>query len=204
LTKSNPEKNPFENNPERKEGLLNSDNHPHPSSSSSSSESSSSDDDQSASSSNISGDNNDFDQIEEPLDSIEDMDLNGDDALQDLDEPSTQVEDIEDVEPPSVPNKPSHQDRRLPSCNNNCVPSLSAQLIYHGLFTSFQCHVLQTDEDKLLLRKIFLQQQCLKVIPKNNNHILECNQEDLSWSKPIAKKKPSDGYDEEIVGVYSV
>jgi hypothetical protein len=56
------------------------------SSSSSSSDSSSSDDDKQTSSSASSSDDNDFDQIKEPLDSINEMVLTGDDALEDFDE----------------------------------------------------------------------------------------------------------------------
>jgi hypothetical protein len=45
---------------------------------------------------------------------------------------------------------------------------------------------------------ILLQLQRLKIIPKNNNHILQQNQEVLSWSKPIAKKAPSYGHDDNV------
>jgi hypothetical protein len=54
------------------------------------------------------------------------------------------------------------------------------------------------DDNKLLLKGIFLQQPRLIVIPKNNNHILARNQEVLSWSKPVAKKAPSYGYDDNV------
>ena len=43
-----------------------------------------------------------------------------------------------------------------------------------------------------------LQLQRLKIIPKNKNYILQCKQEVLSWSKPIAKKAPSYGYDDNV------
>jgi hypothetical protein len=78
------------------------------------------------------------------------------------------------------------------------MPSRSAQLIYHGIFTSFQQHSALLDKDKSLAKNILLQLQHLKIIPKNNNHILQCNQEVLSWSKPIAKKAPSYGYDDNV------
>jgi hypothetical protein len=74
---------------------------------------------------------------------------------------------------------------RLPS-QRNSAPSWSAQLIYHGIFTSFQQHGALLDKDKSLAKNILLQLQCLKIIPKNNNHIMQRNQEVLSWSKPIA------------------
>ena len=54
------------------------------------------------------------------------------------------------------------------------------------------------DDDKLLLMGTFLQQPRLIVIPKNNNHILARNQEVLFWSKPVAKKAPSYGYDDNV------
>ncbi len=47
-------------------------------------------------------------------------------------------------------------------------------------------------------KNILLQLQHHKIIPKNNNHIMQCNQEVLSWSKPIAKKAPSYGYDDNV------
>jgi hypothetical protein len=43
-----------------------------------------------------------------------------------------------------------------------------------------------------------LQLQRPKIIPKNNNHILQQNQEVLSLSKPIAKKAPSYGHDDNV------
>ncbi len=86
---------------------------------------------------------------------------------------------------------------RLPS-QRNTVPSRSAQLIYHRIFTSFQQHGAILDKDKSLAKNILLQLQCLKIIPKNNNHTLQHNQEVLSWSKPLAKKALSYGYDDNV------
>jgi hypothetical protein len=54
------------------------------------------------------------------------------------------------------------------------------------------------DKDKSLAKNILLQLQRLKIIPKNNNHILQRNQEVLLWSKHIAKKAPSYGYDDNV------
>jgi hypothetical protein len=71
-------------------------------------------------------------------------------------------------------------------------------LIYLGIFTSFQRHSILLDKDNSLVKNILLQLQRLKIIPKNNNHILQCNQEVLSWNKPIAKKAPSYGYDDNV------
>jgi hypothetical protein len=71
-------------------------------------------------------------------------------------------------------------------------------LICHGIFTSFQRHGTLLDKDKSLVKNILLQLQRLKIIPKNNNHIMQHNQEVLSWSKPIAKKAPSYGYDDNV------
>ncbi len=87
--------------------------------------------------------------------------------------------------------------RRLPS-QRNAVPSRSAQLIFHGTFTSFQQHGAFLDKEMSLAKNILLQLQRLKIFPKNNNHILQCNQEVLSWSKSIAKKAPSYGYDDNV------
>jgi hypothetical protein len=87
--------------------------------------------------------------------------------------------------------------RRLPS-RKNTAPSWSAQFIYHGIFTSFQQRGTLLDKDKSLAMNILLQLQHLKIIPKNNNHIMHPNQEVLSWSKPIAKKAPSYGYDDNV------
>jgi hypothetical protein len=77
------------------------------------------------------------------------------------------------------------------------MPSRSAQLIYHRIFTSFQHHGILLDKDKSLAKNILLQLQRLKIIPKNDKHILQCNQV-LSWGKPIAKKAPSYGYDDNV------
>ncbi len=43
-----------------------------------------------------------------------------------------------------------------------------------------------------------LQLQRLKIIPKNNSHILQRNQEVLLWSKTLAKKAPLYGYDDNV------
>jgi hypothetical protein len=73
-----------------------------------------------------------------------------------------------------------------------------AQLIYHGIFTSFQCHGVLLDKDKSLAKNILLQLQRPKIIPKNNNHSFQKNQEVLLWTKPIAKKAPSYGHDDNV------
>jgi hypothetical protein len=54
------------------------------------------------------------------------------------------------------------------------------------------------DKDKSLVKNILLQLQRLKIIPKNNNHSLQQNQEVLLWSKPIAKKASSYGHDDNV------
>jgi hypothetical protein len=86
---------------------------------------------------------------------------------------------------------------RLPS-RRNTVPSRLAQLIYHGIITSFQQQCTLLDKDKSLVKNILLQLQRLKIIPKNNNHIMQRHQEVLLWSKPIAKKVPSYCYDDNV------
>jgi hypothetical protein len=55
------------------------------------------------------------------------------------------------------------------------------------------------DKEKSLAKNILLHLQRLKIIPKNNNHILQRNQEVLLGSKPIAKNAPSYGYDDNVV-----
>ncbi len=54
------------------------------------------------------------------------------------------------------------------------------------------------DKDKSLAENILLQLQHPKIIPKNNNHILQQNWEVLLWSKPIAKKAPSYVHDDNL------
>ena len=54
--------------------------------------------------------------------------------------------------------------------------SSSAQLIYHGVFTSFPRHVKAT-------------MRVLKITdPPRNAHIIERNLDVLSWSKSLLKK----------------
>ncbi len=120
---------------------MSTDNIPSSSSSSlsSSSDSSLSDDDEQTSSSASSSGDNDFDQIKETFDSIDEMVLTGDDDLEDFDESIPQHVGIEEVQTTPVnANEPSNRDHRLPSRTNNCAPSQSSQLLYHGIFTSFQ------------------------------------------------------------------
>jgi hypothetical protein len=163
---------------------------------SSSSESSSSDDDDHSnlSAKSSSGDN-DFDLIAEPLENIHETESTKDGALEDIEEDET-TPVVANKPSTIVANQPSIRDRRLPLRSTNRAPPRSSQLLYHGLFTSFQRHVPLQDDLKLVLRGIFLQQPRLRVNPKNNNHILECNQEVLSWSKPVAKKAPSYRYND--------
>jgi hypothetical protein len=59
----------------------------------------------------------------------------------------------------------SSRNHSLPS-RRNTTPSRSAQLIYHGIFTSFQCHDVLLDKDKSLVKNILLQLQCLKSFPR--------------------------------------
>jgi hypothetical protein len=191
--KSHPTKS-AKQHPTRREGVWSTEDTPPSSSSSSSSSSSdnssSDDDDQSHSSSSSSGDK-DFDQIKEPLEDIDELVSTVDSALEDIG-----IEENDST--PVVANRSSNLDRRLPLRSYNRAPSRSSQLIYHGLFTSFQRHVPVQDDLKLLLKGYFLQQQRLRVSPMNNNHILVRNQEVLSWSKPVAKKSPSYGYDDNV------
>ncbi len=114
-----------------------------------------------------------------------------------LDSINADVDDAAPSDSETLQIQESSRYRRLPS-QRNIAHSRSAQLIYHGIFTSFQQHGPLLDKDKSLAKNILLQLQRLKIIPKNNNHILQCNQEVLLWSKPIAKKAPSYGYDDNV------
>jgi hypothetical protein len=71
-------------------------------------------------------------------------------------------------------------------------------ILPNRIFTSFQPHSILLDKDKSLAKNILLQLQRPKIIPKNINHFLQQNQEVLSWSKPIAKKAPPYGHDDNV------
>jgi hypothetical protein len=114
-----------------------------------------------------------------------------------LDSNNADVDDAADSESETLQIQESSRNCRLPS-KRNTAPSRLAQLIYHRIFTSFQRHSVLLDKDKSLAKNILLQLQRLKIIPKNNNHILQQNQEVLLWSKPIAKKAPSYGHDDNV------
>jgi hypothetical protein len=70
---------------------------------------------------------------------------------------------------------------------------LLPQNIYQ--FSTTRCFIGQ---GQVTGKNILLQLQYLKFIPKNSNHILQRNQKVLSWSKPITKKAPSYGYDDNV------
>jgi hypothetical protein len=114
-----------------------------------------------------------------------------------LDSIHADVNDAVPSESETLQIQESSRYRRLPS-RRNTAPSRLAQLIYHGIFTSFQQHGALLDKDKSLAKNILLELQHLKIIPKNNNHIMQCNQEVLLQSKPIAKKAPSFGFDDNV------
>jgi hypothetical protein len=89
-----------------------------------------------------------------------------------LDSNNADVDDAAASESETLQIQESSRNRRLPS-RRNTVPSQLTQLIYHGIFTSFQRHGILLDKDKSLAKNILLQLQRLKIIPKNNNHILQ-------------------------------
>ncbi len=88
-----------------------------------------------------------------------------------LDSINADVDDAVPADSETLQIQESTRYRRLPS-RRNTTPSRSAQLIYHGIFTSFQQHGALLDKDKSLAKNILLQLQRLKIIPKNNNHIM--------------------------------
>jgi hypothetical protein len=114
-----------------------------------------------------------------------------------LDSINTDANDAVPSDSETLQIQESSRYRRLPS-RRNTAPSRSAKLIYHRIFISFQRHGALLDNDKSLAKNILLELQRLKIIPKNNNHIMQRNQEVLLWSKPIAKKAPSHGYDDNV------
>jgi hypothetical protein len=114
-----------------------------------------------------------------------------------LDSINVDVDDAVPSDSKTLQIQESSRYRRLPSQTNTAL-SRSAQLIYHEIFTSFQWHGALLDKDKSLAKNILLELQRLKIIAKNNNPFMQRNQEVLSWSKPIAKKAPSYGYDDNV------
>ncbi len=96
-----------------------------------------------------------------------------------LDSINADVDDAAPSDSETLQIQESFRYRWLPS-RRNTAPSRSAQLIYDGIFTSFQWDGALLDKDKSLVKNILLQLQQLKIIPKNNNHIMQHNQEVLS------------------------
>ena len=79
--------------------------------------------------------------------------------------------------------------RALPSETGQILMSSSAQLIYHGVFTSFPRHAKATDSDVKDAKTAISKMRVLKITdPPRNAHIIERNLEVLSWSKPLQKK----------------
>jgi hypothetical protein len=66
-------------------------------------------------------------------------------------------------------------------------PSASQRLIYHGVFTSFQCHGPVSVEALDKATEVIFDIQLSKVTRPNNNHITKENQMVESWtkSKPV-------------------
>jgi hypothetical protein len=68
-------------------------------------------------------------------------------------------------------------------------PSAYQRLIYHGVFTSFQCHgpVLVEALDKA--KDVNFDIKHLKATHPNNNHVVKENQMVVSWTKsePVLK-----------------
>ncbi len=66
---------------------------------------------------------------------------------------NTDVDDAAASESETLQIQESSRNLRLPS-QRNATPSRSAQLIYHGIFTSFQRHGILLDKDKSLANNI--------------------------------------------------
>jgi hypothetical protein len=66
-------------------------------------------------------------------------------------------------------------------------PSASQRLIYHGVFTSFQCHGPVSVEALDKVEEVIFDIKLLKVTRPNNNHVVKENQMVASWtkSKPV-------------------
>jgi hypothetical protein len=69
----------------------------------------------------------------------------------------------------------------------NLRPSAYQCLIYHGVFTSFQCHDPVSVEMLDIAKEVIFDIKLLKVTHPNNNHVVKENQMFASWtkSKPI-------------------
>jgi hypothetical protein len=63
-------------------------------------------------------------------------------------------------------------------------PSASQCLIYHGVFTPFQCHGPVSVEGLNKEKKVVFDIKPLKVTRPNNNHVVKKNQMVASWTKP--------------------
>jgi hypothetical protein len=66
-------------------------------------------------------------------------------------------------------------------------PSAYHRLIYHGVFTSFQCHGPVSVEAFNKAKEVIFDIKLLKVTRPNNNHVVKENQVVASWtkSKPV-------------------
>jgi hypothetical protein len=66
-------------------------------------------------------------------------------------------------------------------------PSAYQRLIYHGVFTSFQCHGPVSVEGLNKAKEIIFDIKLFKVTCQKNNHVVKENQMVASWtkSKPV-------------------
>jgi hypothetical protein len=62
-------------------------------------------------------------------------------------------------------------------------PSASQHLIYHSVFTSFQCHGPVSVEALDKVKKVIFDIKLLKITCPNNNHAEKENQMAASWTK---------------------
>ena len=96
--------------------------------------------------------------------------------------------------------------RALPSeTAGQILISSSAQLIYHGIFTSFPRHAKATDSDVKDTKTALSKMRVLKISdPPRNAHIIERNLEVLSWCKHLKQKKSSSVQIDDNIGENSL
>ncbi len=77
--------------------------------------------------------------------------------------------------------------------------SCLAQLIYHGIFTTYPCHIIAIDADFIDAKKAISKMSLLNIPhPPCKVHIIQRNLEVSSWTKPLVEKTTSFGFDDNI------
>ena len=89
----------------------------------------------------------------------------------------------------------------LPTDTGLIPRSCAAQLIYHGIFTSYPRHAEATELDFKDAKTAISKMKVLNIPdPSRNAHIIEHNLEVLSWTKPLLKKIPSAVHIDDNIG----